>query len=38
MKQFITDLITVKPHSNHPGASEGNPFNITGEEGSDKDA
>lgn len=38
MKQFITDLITVKPHSNHPGASEGNPFNITGEKGSDKDA
>lgn len=32
MKQFIIDLITVKPHSNHLGANEGNPLNITREE------
>lgn len=31
MKQFIIDLITVKSHGNHPGANEGNPFNITRE-------
>ena len=31
MKQFITDLITVKSHSNHRGANKGNPFNITRE-------
>lgn len=29
MKQFIIDLITVKSHSNHLGANEGNPSNIT---------
>lgn len=28
MKQFMIDLITVKSHSNHLGANEGNPFNI----------
>lgn len=31
MKQFIIDLITVKSQGNHPGANEGNPFNITRE-------
>lgn len=31
MKQFIIDLITVKPHSNHLGANKCNPFNITRE-------
>ena len=32
MKRFIIDLITVKSHSNHQGATKGNPFNITREE------
>ena len=37
MKWFITDLITVKSHSNHQGASKGNPFDITrGEKGAIK--
>ena len=31
MKQFTIDLITVKSHSNHPGANKGNPLNITRE-------
>lgn len=29
MKQFTIDLITVKSHSNYPGANKGNPLNIT---------
>lgn len=37
MKQFTIDLITVKSHSNHPGANKGNPLNITREKNIDKD-